>query len=178
MKIVQVTVDWMENWANDPRFEVTLDSKNVWPLRTEAVWRKFGGIHLTVTGDDVAHYFYSDGKPTQGFGGAEFSGTLVDGTPFVYSGAWSSRASVVNRAVAGEDWLRVVDCTLLHGSDCPGSGAVWASELVAYWRGIRSFVPWGLAWVDVGDHAPILLPTRADGSLKNYSQDQIVERVR
>lgn len=94
-----VKIDWMQRWANSPR--IILEGIRVpeYPSETDPIWQKLdNGLHVAQKGNFV-FYFYSDGKPTEGYGGRRFAGTFQDGTTFEYRGAWSSRAGCVNEAV-------------------------------------------------------------------------------
>lgn len=168
-RIAKVSVDWMEGWANDPTFRVTLcdtpEKVQFWPAEDEASWIKHpSGIHFApciVLGAPQVAYFYTDGKPTQGYGGRRFAGTFLDGSRFEYRGAWSSRAACVNRAFPDS---RIVDVSI---GNC--ATAVLASQLIQWFKEHREELDFGLAWVDTGDDAPILLPTR-DSETKNRDQ--------
>ncbi len=180
--IDNVRVDWMERWANSPVFHVTMidpegmDYKNMrtWPASWEDAWVRFpSGIHMAESEAGNVAYFYTDGKPTHGFGGRKFSGRLLDGTPFEYTGAWSSRAACVNADLAKLGLPRIVDVVI---DSC--ATAVYADLLIDWWRD-RPDRDWGLAWVDDHDASPILVPTR-DGMLKKSMQHasivQVIER--
>jgi hypothetical protein len=154
----------MDRWANSPRFEITVEGPGPkWPDAKHHVWHRYHGMHVAAYRDDpFVSYFHSDGKPTEGFGGRPFDGTFTDGSEFHYRGAWSSRAACVNQAFleGAEGFPLVVD--VVCGS-C--STAVKASALIDWWLDHLE-VDWGLAFVDDGDVAPILLPTR-NGKLKD-----------
>jgi hypothetical protein len=160
--IKRISVDWMDGYANTPRFIVELDNPEaaMWPKSTEPAWFNCKGVHLAPYFDDVIRpYFYSDGEPCQGFGGAEFSGIMMDtGKPFKYRGAWSSRAACVNAAFP-ED--KVVDVSVGYRAT-----AVCAYAFIQAWRAPCATCDFGLAWIDNGDQGEILLPTR-HGQLKN-----------
>lgn len=94
-----VRVDWMRKFANSPRIILAGIKVPEYPEATNPIWeRTTDGLHLARVGD-FAFYFYTDGRPTDGFGGRTFVGTLKDGTKFAYRGAWSSRAGCINNAI-------------------------------------------------------------------------------
>ena len=94
-----IKIDWMKRWANSPRIIVEGVNVPEYPSETDPIWEKSpDGLHLARKGD-FAFYFFSDGKPTEGFGGRRFAGTFKDGTTFEYRGAWSSRAGCINAAI-------------------------------------------------------------------------------
>ena len=160
--IKRISVDWMDGWANNPTFKVELDNPDAktWPRSDVKAWFNRDGIHLAPYFDDVLRaYFYSTGQPCDGFGGAEFSGIMMDtGEPFKYRGAWSSRAACVNAKFPDD---KVVDVTIGYCAT-----AVCAYAFIQAWRAQRATCDFGLAWVDDGDQGEILLPTR-NGQLKS-----------
>lgn len=100
--IKNVTINWMEKYGNDPQIHVDLDGPfPEYPAQDAPIWKRFDpGFHVAETGD-IVRYFYTDGKPTVGFGGAEFVGTFLNGDRFRYIGAWSSRAGCINNLDLG-----------------------------------------------------------------------------
>jgi hypothetical protein len=95
-----IKIDWMKRWANSPRIIVEDIKVPNYPIENYPIWEKSpDGLHLARKGD-FAFYFFSDGKPTEGYGGRRFAGTFKDGTKFEYVGAWSSRAGCINAAIA------------------------------------------------------------------------------
>jgi hypothetical protein len=94
-----IKIDWMKNWGNSPRIILEGISVPEYPSETDPIWEKSeDGLHIARKGEFV-FFFYTDGKPTQGFGGRRFAGTFTDGSTFEYKGAWSSRAGCVNQAI-------------------------------------------------------------------------------
>lgn len=161
--IKNVKVDWVDGYANDPSFVVELDGPlPAYPSKDEPVWERFeDGFHVAYTGS-VVRYFYTDGKPTQGFGGRPFVGTFQNGDSFSYRGAWSSRAGCIN-ALEGIS-LRIVDVSIGHVAT-----AVVSADLYNWW--VRNpDCGFGLAWVTQPDSEMVLLPTR-DGKLKNKPRE-------
>lgn len=155
-----ITIDWMEKFSNSPVFVISDIRKPNWPLMRARAWEKREHLHRSEDAPFV-HYFYTDGNPTHGFGGASFTGTFTDGTPFAYHGAWSSRAACVNSL-----WPEspIVDVSLREHYLAT---AMLASEIIN-WRKEHTDCDWGLVWVDTGDSAPTLQPTR-NGDIKRAS---------
>lgn len=159
-----IVINWMEGYGNSPRIEIhnfkyTTD-------RAALRYTKRHTIHRADQGP-IVRYFSSDGKPTNGFGGAEFSGTFVDGTTFKYQGAWSSRAGAVN-IFWPED--RIVDVDI--GMYATAVKADWFIEL---WR--KQAPDFGLAWVRAGKSIEtVIMPTRG-GKLKDDRYYEIIEHI-
>lgn len=94
--MVKININWMKGFGNSPRIELQGIKVPEYPSKTDPIWEKLSnGLHVARKGDFV-FYFYTDGRPTEGFGGRMFEGTFKDGTTFSYKGAWSSRAGCVN----------------------------------------------------------------------------------
>jgi hypothetical protein len=155
-----LSVNWMDGYGNSPNFELS----GVEPREAASPYEKRGGLHRRNHGDFV-EYFYTDGNPTDGFGGATFEGQLVTGEAFKYRGAWSSRAACVNK-LWPEDPVVDVSCGYR-------ATAVCARVLVNEWaRGhATGEYGFGLAVVGSGDsnEGGIILPTRR-GELKHPSR--------
>ena len=167
--IARVWVDWRDFYGNlAPEFHVEMKEKPIhfWPEDTDPAWINLNGIHIAI-GMYTVPYFYSDGKPTHGFAGRIFSGTFTNGDYFSYKGAWSSRAACINKVFPV---CPIVDVIIGNRAT-----AVYADDLIQWVTENRNKVDFGLAWVDDGDCAPILQPTR-NGMLKSKT-GQIVETV-
>lgn len=96
--MVTIKIDWMKRFANSPRIILEGIEVPTYPSEDDPIWQKLAnGLHVARKGDFV-FYFYTNGKPTEGFGGRRFAGTFKDGSKFEYIGAWSSRAGCVNAA--------------------------------------------------------------------------------
>jgi hypothetical protein len=158
MPIKNVTVDWMERYANAPTFHVTMDCPlPSWPSEDDPVWTRYpNGIHVAED-KDIVFYFFTDGKPTEGFGGRRFVGTFRNGGGFSYRGAWSSCASVVNATAGGPAIVDVVIGNI--------ATAVYWSDMVEWCRKNPS-CGFGLIAIKERNGETILLPTR-NGKLKN-----------
>lgn len=108
-----VKINWMKGLGNAPRIELSGIRVPEHPSETDPIWEKLSnGLHVARKGVFV-FYFYSNGKPTEGYGGRRFAGTFMDGTTFEYRGAGSSRAGCVNDAVhRGQFDSYIVDVTV------------------------------------------------------------------
>lgn len=96
MKITSVEVDWMDGWANDPRWIVTLDQP-VPDMDDPRLKHEMRGDLYRADLGDYVHYIYYKG-PSQGYGGRRMNIWLADGTLKGLIGGWSSRAGCVNMA--------------------------------------------------------------------------------
>lgn len=159
-----IVINWMEGYGNSPRIEIHNFSCEI---NSDALrYEKRHTIHRADQGP-LVRYFSSDGKPTDGFGGAEFAGTFIDGTKFKYQGAWSSRAGAVN-IFWPED--RVVDVDI--GMYATAVKADWLIEL---WR--QQSPNFGLAWVRADMIIEtMIMPTRG-GKLKDDRYYEIIEHI-
>lgn len=170
--ITNIRIDWMENYANDPRIIIESDKPVDYPAKDMPVWIRYAsGIHVAqMPGSDFVHYFYSDGKPCQGFGGATFEGRFKNtGDTFKYRGAWSSRAACVNAEML--DGYQIVDVSCGYHST-----AIRAYTLVNAWRKMKN-PGFGFVWVDNDDKAPILMPIKPLEPVKNSEQNRILRFV-
>ena len=75
---MHIEVNWMDGWANNPEFVVSATDYSGWPRMHEPAWEKRQSFHRADRGAFVC-YFYTDGKPTTGFGGASASSTTALG---------------------------------------------------------------------------------------------------
>ena len=108
--MVKININWMKGFGNSPRIDLEGIKVPEYPSESDPIWEKLSnGLHVARKGHFV-FYFYSDGKPTEGFGGRRFAGTFMDGTKFEYKGAWSSRAGCVNPVYRDQ----IVDVTVGH----------------------------------------------------------------
>lgn len=164
---MKVKIDWRKGWGNDPRVMIALDDAKSWPTHDEAVWEKRNGVHVAFQNPLVA-YFYTNGEPTHGFNGRQFRGTFVDGTPFDYKGAWSSRAGWVNKEFPAS---LIVDVVLNDHI----STALSADALIHWWK--CNETDWGLCWITKRSGEKVLSPT-LNGALKNAPRStDIVEHL-
>lgn len=153
-EIRNVSINWMNEWANRPTIEVKLDSEAVYG---SLPWEKRDTLHRADFSNGEVHYFSSDGLPTHGFGGRTFEGKLTNGQTFKYKGAWSARAAVVNAY-----WPEspIIDVTI----DPHIAGAILVDTLVEWY--LENKPEWGLAVITDGDMAPIIEPTYPNGAFK------------
>lgn len=161
--ITSLRVDWMKGYANDPRWIVELDTADFWPDEDIPGWVNKGGIHTFELFDTVA-YFYSDGKPTDGFAGRRMAGTFMDGTKFEYRGGWSSRAGCVNATRYPGDWIVDVSCGYR-------ACAVRWVDVLDFWRA-HPELDFGLAQVDC--HGEKLLQPTRNGQVKNPDYAKVI----
>lgn len=132
-----VKIDWMKRWGNSPRIILEGIKVPEYPSETDPIWQKNAdGLHYARKGNFV-FYFYSNGKPTEGYAGRRFVGTFQDGTTFEYKGAWSSRAGCINAAVECGDFDSYIVDIVVGSCAC----AVTASFLYTL------ELPIGISWV-------------------------------
>lgn len=172
-----IEVDWMEKFCTHPEFVISRMQVPSWPRQYEPAWEKKGYFHRADRGAFV-HYFHTDGKPTDGFGGASFKGMFVDGDRFDYTGAWSSYAGAMNEAWGPE--RRIVDVTARDMDGNRRATAMTAEAMLAWYD--KNSPTWGLAWCLYHSRHKkqehwILLPTR-DGHLKSETPFALIEHVR
>lgn len=181
MSLLKVAVNWMDGYANSPSWHVVVDDSvdMDWSKR---IFRKSNGMHVSEDVDLVT-FFYTDGKPTHGFGGREISVHLEDGSHVTYKGAWSSRAECVNDEFRG---IVIVDGAYYTRTRAPedlsrGGGTscgIKMSSIVEWWCSQSSSPGWGLAMcVGPNDVSPMLRPTR-NGKIKDTrSTEKILAKV-
>jgi hypothetical protein len=155
---MRIKINWMEKLGNHPRINLT--DCTVPDDGGRVYERRGNGLHRRDHDDGWVRYFYTDGQPCGGFGGATFSGTLTTGEHFEYRGAWSSRAACIN-ALWPEDPIVDVDCGYMATAVTVRKLLMaWAEQMTSVWA-----PDFGFAVVLDGDHGPILQPTR-NGKLK------------
>lgn len=91
-KLLEVSVDWLDDVGNLPEFRVKLSRI---PKRYELTYRERGGLYLATLGDYASFLYYD--RPGQGFGGATFELHMDDGSTRRLIGPWSSNSSDANR---------------------------------------------------------------------------------
>lgn len=129
MKILKHEFEMYDGYANRPTIVLHVDR-----LPDDSVLRyEERDCIYAAQVDGFVKYFYTDGKPTQGFGGRTIEISMMDGTERTFSGAWSSRAGVVN--TRGFGFGDIVDvCFVERDGKYPDlriSGAVTLAALVA-----------------------------------------------
>ena len=95
MKILDVTVDWMEGWGNAPRIVLMLAGEpNIKALRYEVKDNTYRAIDK----DGYVSFFAWRGPGNEGgYGGREFPITMTTGFEVILKGPWSSNSDSVNR---------------------------------------------------------------------------------
>lgn len=107
-KIIDVRVDWMDGWGNDPHWNVLLDSPKhpeffAWdtvknPVQTwehrDGLWRAESGIFVN---------FKAYSRPGDGYGGQSYPVIDTDGRKTIMKGPWSSRAGCANAIFPGHE---------------------------------------------------------------------------
>ena len=91
MKILKGRVDWKEGRANRPRLYLLVDRL---PNLDDMRFREREGFYFAER--DGYCSFFSYRGPGNGFGGAHFPITMVDGEKRVLKGPWSSSSSTMN----------------------------------------------------------------------------------
>lgn len=148
---MQIRVDWMEKWGNDPHFVL----EGVEYAKPVALWERQGHFYRR-DGDLFVEYFVHNPRNETGFSGATFQGRLKDGSSFNIKGPWSSRPGCINN-VWPDRKIVGVECGRL-------STAIHAHIFIEWWRTNRP--DWGLCWGLRWEGEPTLQPLR-DGKLKN-----------
>lgn len=98
MKIQDININLMLDWANPPIVEVLVDR---WPREEEGfelLFEEREGTYRAEHENGIVEFYHWVG-PTNagGFGGRRFPITMVDGTKRELLGPWSSNAESVNR---------------------------------------------------------------------------------
>lgn len=161
---MNIAIDWADRFANRPRFMIADIAKPTYPAEADPVWERREGMHRAQqVNSPFVHYFYTDGRPTEGFGGRRFAGTLVDGTKYEYKGAWSSRCSCVNEVFPDREPITEV----VTGSYAT---AMPMRTIIEWWLKNADKCGFGLAVVK-GTDAPFDIEPTRDGKIKNEGQD-------
>ena len=150
---MKVSVNMREGYANTPDFVVSnigIYKRPTYP------WYECAGIHRCDEASGLVHYFYTDGKPCQGFGGAIFEGMFYDLKPFRYQGAWSSRAGCVNQWYPEDP---IVDCGIRDARGWLLSGAVTMEALINAIYAQDDLGAFGLALIRDESKEVTLIPT-------------------
>jgi len=94
MKVLAASVEWSDQFANDPMLELLVDKI---PTTSEMRFENKESMWVAYNDGYVEFYSHTGRDENQrGFGGAVYDITLVDGTKKSLRGPWSSRAGVVN----------------------------------------------------------------------------------
>jgi hypothetical protein len=95
MNILDVQVDWSEEYDNDPTLRVVVDKAPDLNKLPHVAVPLDGGTMYVALQDGVCHFLCSTGDKS-GYGGRKFDLTMADGRVKQVIGPWSSRAGVVN----------------------------------------------------------------------------------
>jgi hypothetical protein len=159
-RIIDVKVDWMEGWGNNPKFVVRLDREES-PENFRFVQR--GSCYVAQIEDLVRFFSYSG--PGDGYGGHQFEITMVGEEKRTLIGPWSGNSGWVNDTFPE---LRVVEAVI----EPNWAGAVDVSGIVR-WMDSHPDCGFGLAEVTWGG-SRWYEPTR-NGKTKN--KDSVIVRV-
>ena len=91
MEILELRVDWMLQYGNNPRLKVIVDTVEI-PKHEDIIWHTHGKYVYSVTEGIVQYQTYSDyveGRRCGGFGGRTFEFKLEDGTVIKTNNSWS-----------------------------------------------------------------------------------------
>lgn len=174
-KIVGVSVDWMDQYANRPTWEIVFENeageqanwKN--PSRNEVIYEKRGSLVLGFTGS-MAHFnsVVKDHK-MGGYCESKFNFKLTDGTTLENYGAWSGRSGLINALF--ED--HVVECVARPADGCGMSTAVKVADLVEFLKN-HSYLGIGVRKVSRFGGEIYYEPTK-DGKVKWEGEDRLYD---
>lgn len=114
--IVDVGVDWNNEYDNSPRLRITIDGP---PPEPESFrYTEKDNLYLAVKDGFARYYYYKE--LGDGFYGRKIPITMADGTEKILEGPWSSRAGHVNRTHDQQ----VVDVAIQYNKYGLFSGAI------------------------------------------------------
>lgn len=97
-KIIDVTVDWMDRYANRPVFIIQFDRV---VDRKQMLFDRRGHLLLGVDGEAACFYSYTDNVRDGGYGNSPYNFTIRDPDGSISKlsnvGCWSSRSGCINR---------------------------------------------------------------------------------
>jgi hypothetical protein len=93
MKVLDMKVNWMESWDNDPEIMLLVDKM---PDPDNVRYEQKDNLFFAEDDGYVSFFAYS--RPGDGYGGRTFNITLTNGEERALKGPWSSRAGVMNSA--------------------------------------------------------------------------------
>ena len=103
-EIKDMQVEWSVRYANTPTIQVLFDRlpEDVlsWP---HEIIEQEGGRFYLAKAHGLVHFLYESDHDRQGYGGAIFNITLMDGSVRKVVGPWSSNAAAVNRFLPEEE---------------------------------------------------------------------------
>lgn len=91
MEILDMSIDWMEDWVNSPNIKLEVDKI---PELEELVFIRRGNLYFAEQ-DGYARLFSYQG-PGEGYGGKEFKINMKDGSEKILIGPWSSGSHIGN----------------------------------------------------------------------------------
>ena len=112
MKILETSINWMENWDNHPSFYMTVDK---FPSHEETRYRAYpvpgrGKATLYVSDNqEFVQFLLHDPSNEDGYAGRVFNLTMEDGSVVKVTGPWSSNPDSVFRSTNGE-----IDCVSVY----------------------------------------------------------------
>jgi hypothetical protein len=92
MKLLDAKVNWFENWANHPQFQILVDGT---PKLEDYRFQKHGNLYYAELDGSVS-IFWWNGKPGEGYAGGSFDIIMADGEPVTLKGPFSSNSMVFN----------------------------------------------------------------------------------
>jgi hypothetical protein len=182
-KLIDVKVDWMPEYSNDPwlTFDFGLvydnghvDSEVCWyhedakELISNEVFDREDFRLLCVQGDRARYYVWCE-KERGGFGGATFNFKLMDGKELVNVGAWASRPSIMHQ---------VFHTPLIHGGSNLGAQAATVDSIIR-WAKEQLYIPFSIWKVNFLKHEDEIayIIGYSDGSVKNPNAHTYLERL-
>lgn len=119
MKVLDATIDWMQDYANLPSMKILVDEI---PEMEELRFTQKGSLYYAELDGYVMFFSYT--VPDKGFGGREFKLNMKNGTTKILKGPWSSGSYAMNRAGFGPcvevsistHSIRSRNCSFMHGS--------------------------------------------------------------
>lgn len=95
MKILGAKIEWFEGFCNEPELCVTVDSL---PPRESLRYGRNGNSYFASTEEGYVSFFYEDKRDKEGYGGAKFDLTMLDGSAVTLVGPWSGNGSGMRAA--------------------------------------------------------------------------------
>lgn len=167
-RILAVRVDWMEKWANRPRFIVLVDEI---PKLEDYRFEENDHVYFASCGACVQYFTYT--QPDKGFGGSKITVTMQDETKRELIGPWSGNSATVNK-LGG---LQCVEAVLFDNLDefVEGNGglagAVAIPDLALFMQ--TEPLPFGLARVRWGG-ADWYEPTPLKESYGDFEEIEVI----
>lgn len=132
-KIINVKVDWMSEWANEPVIQVMFDSE---PDLAALRYEERNGLYLATEDGGFADFMAWNGPGNErGYGGRKFLIYMKDGSPRTLLGPWSSNSFSINNAFPETQVVEVNWCAdpeVWKRGHTFYSGAVVVDKLIEY----------------------------------------------